>query len=322
MYKLIEQYFAGKLSAEEKQSLFAKINSDDKWKKEFIAKQNLHGLTAWVSDTKILQAKKRKRKKHIIETSLKHFTGYAASALIILTISWFVKVYTQTHDENTKSHNANEILYQEFSTPPGQRAFIRLQDNTTVWLNAQTRLRYPVNFSEKERRVELDGEAFFDVFENKETPFIISTKNFNIKVTGTSLNVYAYKKLNEFVTSLTEGSVEIYENKKKTPLIHLKPNERAELINGKLTKTGFSNMDFLLWKDGIYAFDDVSFAEVLRKLELYYGVSVIVKNNSINHYRFSGKLRQNDGLEKVLQALQKIQKFSFTKDNENNIIIQ
>ncbi|MDR0573148.1 MAG: FecR domain-containing protein [Tannerella sp.] len=327
MYLLIEQYFEGELSPEGKRELFEKIDTDEKWKEEFIAIQNLRGLTAWApvatschKTSANVESSGNKSNKRIISPRVRHFIGYAAAILIAFTLARFAGEQKGLSGESVLSPEKSPV-YQEISTPAGQRAFVRLPDSSTIWLNARTTLRYPVDFSEKERHVELDGEAFFVIKENPESPFIVSTENYNIKVTGTSFNVYAYKNRNEFSASLTEGSVQVFDLKDKTQCIRLKPNERAELVNGQLTKTDFHNMDFLLWKDGIYAFDDLPFYEIIKKLELYYDIAIIVNNNSIRNYKFSGKFRQRDGVERALRTLQKIHPFSFVKDDELNTII-
>ncbi len=322
MHDLIEQYFEGKLSSEEKQSLFEQIEADPDWKKEFIAIQNLRGLTAWTSmpfKNSDQPGKPVIRKNHTISTYIKHAIGYAAAILITFAVSRYIQEQSPANDKGAFSL-PEEITYQEISTPAGQRVFVRLPDSTTIWLNARTTLRYPTSFTGKERRVELEGEAFFDVKENTAAPFVVSTEKFNVKVTGTSFNVYAYKGRNEFSTSLTEGSVYIFDKTNSSQLLQLNPNERAELMSGVLTKSDFINMDFLLWKDGIYAFDDLPFADIIKKLELYYDVSIVINKNNIKEFKFNGKFRQRDGVERVLQTLQKIQPFTFTKDDDTNII--
>ena len=212
------------------------------------------------------------------------------------------------------------IAYEEFSTPSGQRALLKLHDGTTVWLNARSTLRYPNHFGKNERKVELDGEAFFEVKQNGKVPFVISTEKANIKVLGTKFNVFAYKGHEEFNTSLVEGSVKVYQGESDADALDITPHECVFLSDGKLVKSYFDNSDFLLWKEGIYAFDDVPFSYIIKKLELYYDITIIQKNKKLDQYRFSGKFRQGDGVESVLQTLQKVYYFSFIKDEENNCI--
>jgi len=319
MYDLIAKYFSGTITQEEKDILFSEMMINEDLKIEFASIQNIHALTTlFPSDTdqsdgleKLLQFKESNKKKRLAPF-IKHTIGYAAAICIAVLSTWMVV-------NLGKEEEPRLITYEEITAPAGQRALIKLHDGTTVWLNARSKLRYPNHFN-KERRVELEGEAFFEVKENKELPFIVSTEKLDIEVLGTHFNVFAYKAQNEFSTSLLEGSVQIYDPKDRSRVLLLEPNERAELIGNKLTKKSFSSKDFLLWKDGIYAFDDISFSEIIKKLELYYDTQITVNNDLLSSYKFSGKFRQRDGVESVLRTLQKVRYFRFIKDDELNTI--
>jgi len=319
MYDLIAKYFSGTITQEEKDILFSEMMIDEDLKMEFASIQNIHALTTlFPSDNdqadgleKLLQFKESKKRERL-SPFIKHAMGYAAAICIAILSTWMVANIGEEEESIL-------VAYEEISAPAGQRALIKLHDGTTVWLNARSKLRYPNHFN-KERRVELEGEAFFEVTENKELPFIVSTDKLDIEVLGTHFNVFAYKSQNEFSTSLLEGSVQIYDPKDKSKVLLLEPNERAELIGNKLTKTSFSSKDFLLWRDGIYAFDDISFNEIIKKLELYYDIKISVNNDLISSYKFSGKFRQRDGIESVLHTLQKVRSFRYIKDDELNTI--
>lgn len=321
MHNLITKYFTGDITSEEKKKLFSDIKEDDELKGEFASMQNLYGLSSWLPvDTDeseaVGQLKKLKwnQKKNTLIFIFKRATGYAAAALVAIISTWMVMKSGNDNEEMAK------VTFEEFSTPAGQRAKVKLHDGTVVWLNARSILRYPNQFAANERKVELDGEAFFEVRHDEEVPFIVSTEKIDIKVLGTKFNVFAYKGREEFTASLVEGSVKVYKENNEDKALYIQPNESAELISGQLMKTQFDNTDFLLWKDGIYAFDDVTFQDIMKKLELYYDVTIIVKNNNLSKFRFSGKFRQRDGVESVLHTLQKVYNFSYTKDEELNKI--
>lgn len=319
MHDLITRYFDSTITLEEKEILFSEMLIDDDLKKEFASIQNLRALTALfpVNDDrsdgieKLLDFKQsRKRKSFILP--VRHILGYAVAICIAVLSTWtFINI--------NKAKNSPEIEYEEISAPAGQRAFVKLHDGTTVWLNARSTLRYPNQFG-KERIVELDGEAFFEVKKDQGKPFVVSTEKLDIRVLGTHFNVYAYKGWNEFKTSLIEGSVQVYDRKDKSKYLSLEPNEQAELINNKLIKTTFDCKDFLLWKDGIYSFDDVAFSDIIKKLEFYYDIVIDINNHHLDTYKFSGKFRQRDGVESVLRTLQKVRYFRFVKDDELNKI--
>jgi len=319
MHDLITKYFHNTITPKEKEVLFSEMMGNDDLKKEFAGIQNLHALTALfpVNDDcadgikKLLDFKQSRKKKRFVLPA-KHIIGYAATICIAILSTWAIS--------NMNERKLSDISYEEISAPAGQRAFVKLHDGTTVWLNARSTLRYPNQFSGKNRIVELDGEAFFEVKENQEKPFIVSTEKLDIRVLGTHFNVCAYKGRNEFRTSLLEGSVQVYDRKDKSKLLFLEPNEQAELIENKLIRTSIESKDFLLWREGIYSFDDVAFSDIIKKLELYYDIVIKINNQYMNTYKFSGKFRQRDGVESVLRTLQKVRYFSYIKDDDLNTI--
>lgn len=318
MHDLITKYFNYTITPEERKILFSKMMIDKDLKMEFARIQNLRALTALfpvnndrVDGIKKLLDFKQSRKGKLFALPVRHLIGYAATICIAILSTWAIVSIDK---------NSIEIEYEEVSAPAGQRAFVKLHDGTTVWLNARSTLRYPNQFPGQNRTVELDGEAFFEVSEDSEKPFIVTTEKLNIKVLGTHFNVYAYKGRNEFRTSLLEGAVKIYDRKDESKAVLLTPNEQAELIENKLIKTSFDSKDFLLWREGIYSFDDTPFSEIIKKLELYYDIVINVNNQQINNYKFSGKFRQRDGVESVLRTLQKVRCFSYVKDDDLNKI--
>ena len=322
MHDLLTKYFEGELTAAEKTQLFAAMERDPELKREFMSVQNLRALTSWVpaeEDTpsaigKLLEFKQA-RKKNSFSIAYRHIFGYAATACIAIFSTWFLI------EQLDLMHVEEPIAYEQFSTPSGQRAQLTLHDGTVVWLNARSTLRYPNRFGKHTREVELEGEAFFDVKHDAGVPFIVSTEKANIKVLGTKFNVFAYKESPNFTTSLVDGAVKVYFGADDRNALQLKSHESATIVGNRLVKSHYDdNADFLLWRDGIYAFDDVPFSEIMKKLELYYDVTIIQQNKKLEQFKFSGKFRQRDGVESVLKTLQKVYSFSFTKEDELNRI--
>ena len=322
MHILITKYFEGEITAAERKLLFSMIQTDEKLRKDFSSVQNLYALSSWlpnendefeaVDKLAAFKHTKRKKKRYPIHI-LKHAAGYAAAICITILSTWMVM--------NDREPAEEMVTYEEFTTPSGQRAMVKLHDGTTVWLNARSTLRYPNHFAREERKVELDGEAFFDVEHNEHKPFVVSTEKLDIKVLGTKFNVFAYKGREEFNTALLEGSVKVYERMNEEKALFMNPNECVELKDNKLVKRPMGNTDFLLWKEGIYAFDDVPFEDIIKKFELYYDIVITVNNSKLMKYKFSGKFRQRDGVESALRTLRKVYYFTYIKDEENNNIV-
>lgn len=321
MHELITKYFDREITPEEQNKLFSAMENDKELRGEFISVQNVRAMSLWLPHPadqpeaigKLLEFKKA-RKKQSFSISYKHILGYTATLCIAIVSTWMVFNARKSVEEK------EVVAYEEFTTPPGQRAMVKLHDGTIVWLNACSTLRYPSNFDDAERRVELDGEAFFEVKHHKDVPFIVSTEKLDIQVLGTRFNVFAYKNRDEFHTSLLEGSVKIYTAHDAANALLMQPNERVDLIGDKLIKSTFNQVDDFLWKEGIYAFDDLTFDSIVKKLELYYDITIVVNNKKLDSYKFSGKFRQRDGVESVLHTLQKVYPFSYTKNDELNKI--
>jgi len=321
MNELIIKYISGEISEKEKLQLFHLVESDKEVRKKFLSAINLRAFSSWQPTDndlsegigKLIKFKKRRTEKH----RFMYLMRYAAVAFVAIfcSIALIQKFYHSTEKSN--------IHYEELCIPSGQRAQIKLHDGTVIWLNASSKLRYPSQFNEKERKVELDGEAYFEVAKNKKCPFIVSTEKVNIKVLGTKFNVFAYKGKQEFSTSLLEGSVKLYAPSDESHSIFMKPNEKVELRNGHFIKHSFTKTDFLLWKDGLYSFDDLPFVDIIKKLEIYYDIKIVVKNAKLKSFKFSGKFRQIDGVESILRIMQQVHPFAYTKDDKlNQITVQ
>jgi ferric-dicitrate binding protein FerR (iron transport regulator) len=205
--------------------------------------------------------------------------------------------------------------------PAGQRVSLTLSDGTVVWLNAQSRLIYPAVFMGEERRVRLEGEAYFEVAHNRDKPFIVATGKIDIKVLGTSFNVQNYERDNFSRVSLLEGSLQVYDPLAGSGGIILQPNEEVTIRDGQMNVEQMPDTDYFLWKDGIYSFNSEELGSILKKLELYYDVEIVVKNPSMLKWRYTVKFRHRDGIDEILRLLQRIHPFRMQKEEENNRII-
>ena len=252
------------------------------------------------------------RAKHIRQIS---FYLFKYAAIITLLIIFAYQAGVNQHSEILQENIENKL-----HVPAGQRIKLTLQDGTTVWLNSHTTLTYPAIFDKKERRVAIDGEAFFIVAQDKHKPFIVSSQGIETKVLGTQFNICSYRKNNDVRTSLIEGSLQIYFTGKENESIILSPNEQISIKNGTIKVDTISHHDNFLWKEGIYSFKDELLVDILNKLQLYYDVRIIIRNPSINQEKYTGKFRQRDSIDDILRMLQKIHKFKIQKDEENNII--
>lgn len=234
----------------------------------------------------------------------------AVVAVTFLSV-WFIFQETQKDEF---------VGMQAITVPAGQRINITLPDGTNVWLNARTTIQYPITFNRKERYIKLDGQAYFDVMHNEDVPFIVETDKGNIEVLGTKFDVMAYAGVDQFETALMEGSVKVNLTSDPTQTLILKPDTKAYLDNGKLCQTTLSDYSTYRWKEGLISFENSSFSQIMKEFEKSYGIEIVIRNDEIQKYHYTGKFRITDGVDYALRVLQKDIRFTYQRDLENHII--
>ena len=162
--------------------------------------------------------------------------------------------------------------------------------------------------------------AFFDVAKDSKRPFVVNANLVNLEVLGTQFNIYSYSESNFSETTLVEGSLKVIDKLNVNNSVVLKPNEQVSFMNGKLSISPTSNADYFLWREGIYSFDNERLIDIMQKLELYYDITIEVKDPEIFNVTYTGKFRQRDGIDEILRILQIIQPFKIEKDKDNNRI--
>jgi hypothetical protein len=206
-----------------------------------------------------------------------------------------------------KNEAENEII--TLSTPRGGQYKVTLSDGTKVWLNAASSIVYPTNFTADERKVELTGEAYFEVAHNANQPFIVATKNQKIKVLGTTFNVNAYNDDSKTVTTLLTGSVQLSKNNNSI-LGKLTPGQQAVLNGGNVNIENVDATIFSAWKDGEFRFKASSLVDVLRQIERWYDVDIDYANVPSDIF-IHASINRNRQLSTVLIALEKITDLKF-----------
>lgn len=196
------------------------------------------------------------------------------------------------------------VKYNYITVPRGGQFYVVLSDGTSVWLNSDSQLKYPINFiPDKTREVELVyGEAYIDVSpssEHRGANFKVVTKSQEIDVLGTEFNIKAYGDEDSVYTTLVEGKVALRVNGEK---YILNPNQQSELnLNAK--SISFSEVDVFdetSWKDGIFSFDGENMENIMKVLSRWYDVEFVFKDESVKEKEFVGVIRKNKNLENIL----------------------
>lgn len=318
MKAYLYNYFSGAMTEGEKEDLFRRMESDASMKDEFAALQNamaLSGLMEKKGDEQLATARLRQLKQTALRRRnlrLSWVVMKYAAVVFLLLGTWFL---SQKHTLDTYRDE-----YTWVEAPKGQRVYVTLADGTAVWLNPCTRLKVPNIFDGKQRVVELEGEGFFKVKKNPDAPFTVRTSKYNVRVLGTEFNVFAYPGSDAFETELVKGSVYVYDKANKQGM-YLQPDEKVFAADGRLRKVASNYKQHLLQREGIFTFGDRPFGELLKRLELWYGVRFTVKRPEILNEIYSGKFRQSDDIGNILQAIKDVGKFDFRMVSEKEIEI-
>ena len=188
---------------------------------------------------------------------------------------------------------SNDVQYNVLSVPRGSKvASIILSDGTKAWLNAESSLKYPTGFVEKQRKVEVSGEAYFEIAKDKNRPFIVQTRGEDIIVLGTEFNVNSYPEEIAPRISLVDGSVKI-----KNAV--LKPGEA--FAGGRVFKTNIAQD--IAWKNGVFNFDDKSLKEIMQHIGRWYDLKIEYAPG-IKEMEFGGEIPRNLTLLQVLKVLE------------------
>lgn len=267
----------------------------------------------------------KKRRLRIIYASVS-----IAASLIIAFFLFF--------QESKKSTPGKEI--SEVSTRLGSKSRIQLPDGSIVWLNAGSKLTYDKEFGDCLREVNLTGEAFFDVTEDKTRPFLIHTSAIDIKVLGTAFNVKAYPDDKTTETSLIRGSIEVSIKNRRNDVLILSPNEKLVVDNNPvnvptietreketlivINKLKRDPRDSTIietqWTENKLVFDDEPFKDIAIKMERWFNVEIEINDEKLAEKHLTGKF-DGESIEQALEGLAYTSTISFVFERKGNKIL-
>ncbi len=269
---------------------------------------------------------------------LRRWTTYAAATILIGGI---ILLFPLFYKGETSPATAPEKAGNEISINPGSRSKIKLPDGSSVWINSGSKLSYANSFKGKDREVELDGEAYFDVVKDADHPFIVHTSGIDIKVLGTAFNVKAYRSDPLIEATLIHGSIEVInKNRPGSPTIMLKPLEKlvynkypvadprdqraavtvpdpdAYSITIKPLNKEIAEDEIVetAWVYNKLAFEDEKFEDLVLKMERWYNLTIIIENEKLKNHRISGSF-VDETAEQALKELQFLVPFRYSIKN-------
>ena len=204
--------------------------------------------------------------------------------------------YTISNSDNS----SQSISYNTIETPAGGQYQINLPDGSKVWLNSASSLRYPVRFIGKERRVEISGEAYFEVAHNSRMPFKVANASQTVEVLGTHFNIMAYPDETSTKTTLLQGSVKIIkENKSKI----ISPGQQTRVKDGNIDVVDVDVNEATAWKDGYFMFKSEDIQSIMRQISRWYNLEVTYQGNFPEKV-FGGKISRSRNVSEVLEILE------------------
>ena len=204
---------------------------------------------------------------------------------------------------SSEGKNVDEIRFNELEVPRGGEYKVRLADGTLVYLNSATRMKYPVKFDEKERKVYLSGEAYFEVAKDPERPFFVEMEGVEVRVYGTSFNVNTHQEGN-IQTVLVKGSIGVKVLSSGMESV-IRPGQMAEFKQGN-TKVDVKDVNVAVytdWKDGIFRFENQRLEDILTVLSNWYDVDVFYQTASVKELHFSGYMERYKDVSVILEAI-------------------
>lgn len=235
--------------------------------------------------------------------SLQFLNRIAVSILLLMSISFAGLWINEHYFAGTRSATVT------FEAPSGEKSKVILADGTQVWLNSESRLLYDAS---KPRTAVLYGEGYFEVKADRSHPFeVITGSGMKVKVTGTRFNLRNYASESIVETSLEEGEV-ILEAKNSTKLAVMKPGQLAR-YDTHCQLLNIQHVDpeiYSIWRKNELQFSNISFAELVPRIERWYGISIVLKTGTENNDRFTMTIK-TESLRELLAMMQLTSKFDY-----------
>lgn len=234
------------------------------------------------------------------------------------TVVIFDTVSRRLQYKNNLIEDTAALFYNRLNVPKGGEYSLVLADGTRVWLNSESSLRFPVKFGKNKREVFLEGEAYFEVAVDKNSPFCVRLGERSVQVLGTSFNISAYHSDDDWHATLIEGKVKVMSGGNT---VFLEPSEQyiESIVTGRKEVRKVDVNLYTSWRDGLIPFKGERFEDIVRKLERWYDFHMFYANEEIKDMRFRGVISRYDSFDVVLRHLEQTTDINF-EINKNTVI--
>ena len=231
----------------------------------------------------------------------------------IVAMQGTVNVVKLANGEIAYKGNSENIEYNTLSNPRGSKVIsLVLADGSKVWLNAASTLKYPTAFAGNERKVEVTGEAYFEVAHNAAMPFIVSKGKTDVQVLGTHFNVNAYDDEKSLDVTLLEGSVKVSNGNEN---VLISPGQQADIQDSRLTVHNNADIEEVMaWKNGLFSYKGAGVETIMRQVSRWYDVDVIFEKPVTE--KFYAQVSRNTNVSKLLKMLEATKAVHFKIDGK------
>jgi len=204
-------------------------------------------------------------------------------------------------------------LTNKLIVPRGGQYRIVLADSSIVLVNSESELEFPSQFNGHERRIKMIGEGYFEIAKNSSKPFIVQSKEQEVKVLGTKFNIEAYRNDKNIRTTLLEGKVQVTSGQQH---IILKPGEQSLFDGEKIHISSASVASNTAWKDNLFIFQSQPLGSIMQKIARWYQAEVVFENRELAQIRFTGSISKNQEIDQVLNLLEMTDKIKFVIEQQ------
>lgn len=301
--ELIIGYLQGRLQGRSLDDFYAWVNENAENKRLFFETKALYEAcqpfhkASEIQDSWLRLLDKRKSRQRKRFSLLMRISTYAAVAMFATAITSIAFLIARPEREDAK-------ITRYFGGDGLGADMVELPDGTHVSLGSRTMFSFDDRYGESDRIVYLEGEAYFEVAKQQDKPFIVKTKEQDIKALGTKFNVMAYPADSLLTTTLLEGSVSL-KTKALSDHVVLKPDEQF-IYNKNTRSTSLHHVEasqFVAWTTGYYYFPEQSLDAILYRLSHVYGVTFTVKSEALNHRHFSGTFYRGQSLKDIMEII-------------------
>lgn len=313
IWSIIGRKLAGDISQEEEKALIEWINSSatnkqvfsqikDLWNHKQDQTNNSQAIVAFdklINRIKFAEVAQSNSRIQKISFRINQFVKYAAIVFFILSFGYLSYYYLNA--EHAKDEFCTILV------PKGNKSEVVLPDGSKIWLNNNSKLTYPKKFNNSERKVELIGEAYFEIQRNANIPFIVQTSDVSIRVLGTKFNVCAYPNDKFIETTLISGKVTVQPNENPETESILKPGESLtfDKISNHTTINQVDTKFYTYWMKGEFVFKDEKFETLARRIERIYNVEITFEDQSLKEKTYTGDFKVDDNIYTILEIFKR-----------------